>query len=71
MYIAVVNAIIGGALVLPIMKQFKPAAAEEEVVDETPVDETEGYYWGPVSAALSDNLLNLSGLKWNSHVKRF
>ena len=44
MYIAVVNAIIGGALVLPIIHQFTPAAAEEEVVDETPVDETEGYY---------------------------
>ena len=59
MYIAVVNAIIGGALVLPIMKQFTPAAAED-VVYETPVDETTGYYWGPVSAALSDNLFNLS-----------
>ena len=44
MYIAVVNAIIGGALVMPIMKQFTPDAAEEEVVEETPVDETEGYY---------------------------
>ena len=42
-YIAVVNAVIGGALVMPIMSQFKPAAAED-VVYETPVDETTGYY---------------------------
>jgi len=42
-YIAVVNAIIGGALVLPIMKQFTPAAAAD-VTYETPVDETTGYY---------------------------
>jgi len=42
-YTAVVNAVIGGALVMPIMSQFKPAAAED-VVYETPVDETTGYY---------------------------